>query len=67
MINFISYLYLIFSQTLRRPKQHRTQAPVVPDLAQTVKPWSDLFKIFRNVFAGAKNLKSISIYVKSCF
>ena len=39
--------------TLRRPKQHRAQAPDVPDLAQTVKPWSDLFKIFRNVFAGA--------------
>ena len=29
--------------TLRRPKQHRPQAPDVPDLAQTVKPWSDLF------------------------
>ena len=39
--------------TLMRPKQHRAQAPDVPDLAQTVKPWSDLFKIFRNVFAGA--------------
>ena len=38
--------------TLRRPKQHRSQAPDVPDLAQTVKPWSDLFKIFTNVFAG---------------
>ena len=32
--------------TLKRPKQHRAQAPDVPDLAQTVKPWSDLFKIF---------------------
>ena len=48
--------------TLRRPKQHRSQAPDVPDLAQTVKPWSGLFKIFTNVFAGAENPKSISIY-----
>ena len=46
-------LLMIIYLTLRRPKQHRAQAPDVPDLAQTVKPWSDLFKIFRNVFAGA--------------
>ena len=39
--------------TLRRPKQHRAQAPDVPDLAQTVKPWSDLFKIFTDVFVRA--------------
>ena len=39
--------------TLRRPKQHGPQAPDVPDLAQTVKPWSDLFKIFTDVFARA--------------
>ena len=45
--------YFLENLTLRRPKQHRAQAPDVPDLAQTVKPWSDLFKIFRNVFAGA--------------
>ena len=43
--------------TLRRPKQHGSQAPDVPDLAQTVKPWSDLLKIFTSVFAGAKNPK----------
>ena len=52
MIETISYEDNILL-TLRRPKQHRAQAPDVPDLAQTVKPWSDLFKIFRNVFAGA--------------
>ena len=39
--------------TLRRPKQHKSQAPDVPDLAQKVKPWPDLFKIFTTVFAGA--------------
>ena len=39
--------------TLRRPKQHGPQVPDVPDLAQTVKSWSDLFSIFTNVFAGA--------------
>ena len=39
--------------TLRRPKEHGSQAPDVPDLAQTVKPWSGLFKIFTNVFACA--------------
>ena len=39
--------------TLRRPKQRRAQAPDVPDLAQTVKPWSDLFEIFTDVFARA--------------
>ena len=43
--------------TLRHPKQHRSQAPDVPDLAQTVKAWSDLFKIFTTVFADAKNPK----------
>ena len=26
-------------------QQHEPKAPNVPDLAQTVKPWSDLFKI----------------------
>ena len=43
--------------TLRRPKQRRTQAPDVRDLAQTVKPWSDLYNIFTNVFAAAKKPK----------
>ena len=33
--------------TLRRPKEHGSQAPDVPDLAQTVKPWSGLSKIFK--------------------
>ena len=55
--NIIIYIYILFyfnyDLILRRPKQHRSQAPDVPDLAQTVKPWSDLFKIFSNVFAGA--------------
>ena len=35
-----------FKLTLRRPKQHRSHAPDVRDLTQTVKPWSDPFKIF---------------------
>ena len=39
--------------TLRYPKQHDPQAPDVQDLEKTVKQWSDLFKIFTNVFAGA--------------
>ena len=30
-----------------------SQAPDVPELAQTVKPWSDIFKIFTDVFACA--------------
>ena len=33
--------------------EFNSQAPDVPDLAQTVKPWSDLFKIFMDVFARA--------------
>ena len=36
--------------TLRRPKQHRSQAPDVQDLAQTVKLWSDLFQNFHERF-----------------
>ena len=53
--------------TLKRPKQHRSQAPNVPDLAQTVKPWSDLFKIFKSLksqksFISNWNLSS-SCYV----
>ena len=44
---------LIQKVTLRRPKQRRPQAPDVPDLAQTVKPWSDPFKIFTYVFERA--------------
>ena len=35
------------------PEKHGSQAPDVPDLAQTAKPWSDLLKIVTNVFAGA--------------
>ena len=56
---FIPGIKFLFSKdfltelTLRRPKKHRSQAPDVPDLAQTVKPWSDLFKIFTDVFARA--------------
>ena len=52
-IFFSCFQVVLESLTLRRPKQHRAQAPDVPDLAQTVKSWSNLFKIFRNVFAGA--------------
>ena len=68
--NCVAELCLYFSisiLTLRRPKQHRAQAPDVPYLAQTVKSWSELFKIFTNVFAGILNPKYISIFVKSCF
>ena len=36
--------------TLWRPKQHGPLVPDVPDLAQTVKPWSDLFKNFHERF-----------------
>ena len=32
----------------------------MPDLAQTVKPWSDLFKIFTEVFALETPNKYIS-------
>ena len=41
--------------TLRRPKQHRSQAPDVPDLAQTVKPGSDHSENLTNVFNGGEN------------
>ena len=51
--NYFTSIWSIIHLTLRRPKQHRSQAPDVPDLAQTVKPWSDLFKIFTAVFARA--------------
>ena len=47
--------YYKISLTLRRPKKHEPHAPDVLDLAKTVKPWSELFKIFTNVFAGATN------------
>ena len=35
------------------PETNGPQAPDVPDLAQTIKPLSDLFKIFTDVFARA--------------
>ena len=60
---FQNFWYKSLILTLRCLKQHGPRAPDVPDLAQTVKPWSDLLEIFTNVFAGAK---LISIYVKSC-
>ena len=45
---------IIISEMLKmKLRCHRPQAPDVSYLAQTVMPWSDLFKIFMNVFAGA--------------
>ena len=39
--------------TLRRLKKHGPQAPDVPDLAQTIKPWSDFIEliIWKNIWS----------------
>ena len=54
---FWSMDFWISMLTLRRPKQHGPQAPDVAYLAQTVKSWSYLFKIFTKVFVAAWNRK----------